>query len=135
MATQEPLLTGGKLNQAIANAMVRAHLQYVGRGPTRAQAFYRQNVVVVLLHDGLTTIERSLVADRGEKAVARVRSELQASMREAMVTAVEELTGCHVEAYLSAHSIEPDVASEVFVLDRTISDEPVAENEPARAVS
>lgn len=101
---------------------MRAHRQYVGRGPTHAQAFYRHNVVVVILRDGLTTIERNLVGDHGEQAVAQIRNELQATMREAMVTAVEELTGCTVEAYLSAHSLDPDIASEVFVLDRPVSD-------------
>ena len=75
----------------------------------------------MILRDGLTTIERNLVDDHQE-AVAQIRTELQSAMREAMVTAVEELTGCHVDAYLSAHSLDPDVASEVFVLDRPVSD-------------
>ena len=46
-------LFGGELNSAIVNAVVGVHSRRLRRGPTGASAFYRDNVVVVLMEDGL----------------------------------------------------------------------------------
>jgi uncharacterized protein YbcI len=122
----EELSPGGRLNREITNAVVRSHRRYVGRGPTRAQTFYNDNVVVVVLQDVLTAGERSLVADGRHEMVDQLRSELQQTMRGELVGAVERLTGCQVEAFMSANHIEPDLALELFVLDRSVLSEPLA---------
>lgn len=57
-------LTGGELNAAISNAVVRIHSQYLGRGPTRARTFHRENTVVTILEDALTKAERTLAANQ-----------------------------------------------------------------------
>jgi uncharacterized protein YbcI len=113
-------LTGGQLNAALARAIVRIHRDYVGRGPTRAQAFFRGNVVVVIMHDVMTRAERSLVADGQNDAVLELRHRFQQAMRGELYGAVERLTGCKVEAFMCDHHVEPDVAAEVFVLDRPV---------------
>ena len=118
---------GGRLKRDIANAVVRSHRRYAGRGPTRAQTFYHHNIVVVVLQDVLTVGERSLAADGRHEMVDQLRSQLQQTMRGDLVGAVERLTGCQVEAFMSANHIEPDLALELFVLDRP------APSEPARA--
>jgi uncharacterized protein YbcI len=110
----------GPLNQAIANAVVRGHSRYVGRGPTKAQAFFRENVVVVLLQDTLTKGERSLIAGGKQESVLHTRRQYQEMMRADLVDAVQELTGCRVEALLSGNHIDPDLSAEVFVLDRPV---------------
>jgi uncharacterized protein YbcI len=97
--------------------------QFVGRGPTKAQAFFRQNFVVVVMQDTMTTSERSLAAGGQDEAVLHLRKEIQQLMREQLVAEVERLTGCRVLAFMSDSHIDPDVAAEVFVLDRSIPDD------------
>ena len=113
-------LTGGQLNAAIARAVVRIHRDYVGRGPTKAQAFFRGNVVVVIMQDVMTRAEQSLVADRQGDAVLEMRHRFQTAMRDELCAAVERLTACRVDAFMNDNHIDPDVAAEVFVLDRPV---------------
>jgi uncharacterized protein YbcI len=139
-ATEEQLL-GGELNAAIARCLVRARRQYVGRGPTKAQAFHRHNIIVVILHDTMTTAERSLVTAGKADAVLGMRRELRDALRAEMVSVVEAATGCRVVAFVSGDQIDPDVATEVFILDRPVpggaarsprvADETVARRPPA----
>ena len=126
MTGQEHTLAGGELNHAIANAVVRGHRRYVGRGPVRAQAFHRHNIIVVVMYDALTQAEQSLVADGREEAVLDVRYQLQQLMQAPLVRAVEELTGCEVEASMSTTHIKPDLTAQLFVLDRWVPTEQAA---------
>jgi uncharacterized protein YbcI len=111
---------GGELNAAITRAIVAIHRRHLGRGPTKAQAFFRHNVVVVVLSDVMTTPERNLVGAGRAELVRDVRHRLQATMRDDVVAAVEELTGCVVTALMSDVDIASDTAAEVLVLDRPV---------------
>jgi uncharacterized protein YbcI len=114
------VLTGGELNAAVARAVVRYHRQHTGRGPTKAQAFYRGNTLVVVVRDVLTQAERSL-ADAGRGDVVKpMRMAFQEMMRGELTATIEELTACRVLAFMSATSLDPDMAAEVFVLDRPL---------------
>ena len=116
-------LTGGDLNAAIARAVVRYHAAQLGRGPTKARAFHRDDVVVVVLEDVMTTAERNLVAAGRRDAVLHTRRAFQETMRPYLRSTIERLTGCRVRAFMSANELEPDMASEVFVLDRPVPSE------------
>lgn len=120
-AEQRP--TGGRLNAAIARGVVRLHSRYVGRGPTKAQAFYRGNVIVVIMQDTLTTEEASLAADGQADAVLRLRAQLQQTMKPELVAEIELLTGCRVVAFMCDNHLDPDVEAELFVLDRPVPPE------------
>jgi uncharacterized protein YbcI len=117
---------GGELNAAIARDIVRHHSNHRGRGPTKAKAFYRDNIVVVVLQDAMTTPERTLAATGRTHVLMDVRRAFQDTMRADMVASVERRTGCKVQALLSASHIDPDYSSEVFILDRAILGEPSA---------
>jgi uncharacterized protein YbcI len=121
MAGKERASRRGSLNEAIADAVVRSHARCVGRGPRRALAFYRENLVVVVLQGTLTKGELSLAADGRHGAVKRIRQQFRDLMRTELVEAVEALTGCGVVALVSDNSIEPDLAVELFVLDRPVA--------------
>jgi uncharacterized protein YbcI len=112
--------TGGDLNAAIARAVVRFHRRETGRGPTKARAFYRDDVIVVLLEEVMTQAERRLVARGQRDAVMQVREAFQNSMRADLTAAIEELTGARVRAFMGSNHLDPDLAVEVFVLDRPI---------------
>jgi uncharacterized protein YbcI len=113
-------LSGGELNAAISRAVVRLTRQWAGRGPTRATAFYRDNVIVVVLRGWLTPAEQSLAAAGRRDAVVDVRRALQQAMRTDLIELIEELTGCEVQTSMGAHEVDADVASELFVLDRPV---------------
>jgi uncharacterized protein YbcI len=118
--TRGPPLSGGELNAAITRAVVRSRRRHLGRGPTRAQAFHRGNIVVVVLEDVMTQLERTL-ANRGQKdALVAIRQAIEEMLRGELRTAVEDLTGCKVVASMYGFPLDPDMASEVFVLDRPV---------------
>jgi uncharacterized protein YbcI len=120
VVSEPGVLTGGELNAAVARAVVRYHRQHTGRGPTKAQAFYRGNTLVVVLGDVLSQAERSL-ADAGRGDVVKpMRMALQEMMRGELTATIEALTACRVLAFMSANSLDPDMAAEVFVLDRPL---------------
>jgi uncharacterized protein YbcI len=118
--TQEPTLTGGELNAAISQAVVKVHSQYVGRGPTKARTFHRGNVVVTVMEDAMTKAERSLASDGKLEAVLMMRRGFQGTMRDDLVFEVERLTGRKVMAFMSDNHADPDLAAEIFILDAPI---------------
>jgi uncharacterized protein YbcI len=114
---------GGDLNAAVARAVVRFHRDETGRGPNKARAFYRDDLIVVVLEDLMTQAERSLVA-RGERdAVMNMRAAFQNSIRADLVAVIEELTGAKVRAFMSSNNLDPDIAIQAFVLDQHVGGE------------
>ena len=114
---------GGELNAAITRAVVRVHSQYVGRGPTKAQTFYRGPVVVTVMENAMTKAERSLVADGERDVVLGTRQKFQRTMKEDLVREIERITGCKVIAFMSDNHVEPDLAAELFFLDAPVDGE------------
>ena len=113
-------LVGGALNAAIARTIVRYHAEQLGRGPTKAQAFHRNNIIVVVLEDTMTRAERTLVASGSADAVIDTRRAFQNAIAPYVRSAIERLTGCNVRAFMSANHLDPDLAGELFVLDRPV---------------
>jgi uncharacterized protein YbcI len=118
---------GGELNAAIARALVRHHREHLGRGPTRAQAFYRQDVVVVVLREIMTKAERTLAAAGRPEAVTTARQTFQEAMRDELVDIIEDLTQCKVLSFMSGNDVEADMSCEVFVLDRPVPGRPAGD--------
>jgi uncharacterized protein YbcI len=114
---ESPNRSKGSVNAEIANAVVRLTREYTGRGATEARAVVSGNLVTVLMTDLLTKTERKLVEDGKAETVIRLRDEVQATMREDLIAAVETLTQRKVIAFMSASHIEPDMAIEAFVLE------------------
>jgi uncharacterized protein YbcI len=112
---------GGELNAAVARAVVHVYRTVCGRGPKKARAVYRGDVLVVVLEDVLTPAERSLVATGRAEAALELRRTLHAAMRDPLARAVTELTGVRVRAVMGETHCDPDVASEVFLLDGPVN--------------
>jgi uncharacterized protein YbcI len=100
--------------------VVQGYTQYVGRGPTKAQAFHRHNYVFVVVQDALTKGERSLAEAGRPEAVLEMRRQLQRAMESDLRESVAYLTGCDVVAFMSDSHIDPDVVALTFVLDRPV---------------
>jgi uncharacterized protein YbcI len=124
---------GGELNAAIARAVVRIHRDRVGRGPTKAHAFFHVNIVVVILEDLLVTEERTLLAGGRDSSVIRLRQEILETMRLDLIAAVERVTDRRVTALMAGTNVEPDMAAQIFVLDRPIDTQPAEDNSDSQA--
>jgi uncharacterized protein YbcI len=105
------------LHVAISNALVGFLREYTGRGPMKARTSIRDNVVVVILEQTLTKGEQVLVKKGRTEQVLALRHEYQEAMREESSAKVAELTGRNVIAFMSANHVDPDLASEIYVLD------------------
>ena len=85
-------------------------------GPTNARTSFGADLVPVVVRDLLTKGERSLVRDGRPYLVLDFRRAYQATMRDDLTDGIEEITGRHVIAFLSANHVDPDIAIESFVL-------------------
>lgn len=107
---------------AVARHIVRVTAEYTGRGPTRAHASFEADVISVVLEDNFTKGERSLVDAGHGASVIETRRCFQLAMRDAYIDGIEQITGRRVRAFLSDHTIEPDIAVETFVLATSLHD-------------
>ena len=110
------LPVGTSPTAAISNHVVRVIADYTGRGPTKARTSINDRLVTVLLQDTLTKGERTLVRDGESARVLDTRKAYQSTMRERLVSGVEEIQGQKVVAFMSDNHIDPDMAIEAFVL-------------------
>ena len=117
-STQTEASVGGSRAAAISNHVVRTMSEYTGRGPTKARTYINDELVTVLLQDTLTKGERSLVSDDLDELVLSMRKAFQSTMRDELVSGIEEITGRKVVAFMSDNHIQPDVAVEIFMLAR-----------------
>jgi uncharacterized protein YbcI len=99
---------------------VGAFAEYTGRGPTKARTSIRDDVVLCVLRQTLTKGEASLVRDGRGDFVITMRRTFQETMRRPLVGLVEELTGRNVIAFMSDNNIDPDIATETFVLEPSV---------------
>jgi uncharacterized protein YbcI len=117
--TSTPAPPQGELLAAISNMVVAIYADYLGRGPTKARTYASDGVVTCLLEDTLTRAEQSLIESGRESAVLEVRSNLQETMRSELMKAMEKLTEYRVRAMISGTQLDPDITSQVFVLDES----------------
>ena len=106
----------GSIVAEISREVVRIHAQYYGRGPTKARAIWRHDVVAVILEEIFTKAEEMLVEAGRFEQVRSHRQAFQDQVEPLFRNIVEQATGRSVYAFLSQVS-EEGVASEVFVLD------------------
>ena len=108
----------GRLAAAISTGVVHVFSEHTGRGPTKARTTIDGETVVVILQDSMTKAERSLTDAGKEAEVLQLRRSFQETMSADLIAVVERLTEANVHAFMSANHIAPDVAAEVFLLDR-----------------
>jgi uncharacterized protein YbcI len=134
MTTVAPPTPTGVLAGQISRAVVQLYREYTGRGPTQAHTTITDDLVVVMMGDTLLKAEKSLAVDGKSELVLTMRRAVQDTMRADLTDAVERLSGRKVVAFMSHNHIEPDLASELFVLAPRIRVAPVATDDPAAVV-
>jgi uncharacterized protein YbcI len=107
----------GEQLAAVTNGIVKLFRDYYGRGPNKAKSYMLDDrILVCVLEDTMTTVERTLVEnDQGNK-VRDVRLTFQETMADEFKAVVSETMGRRVIAYHSQLTFEPDIGFEFFVL-------------------
>jgi uncharacterized protein YbcI len=100
----------------VTNAIVRLHREHYGKGPTRSKSYVMDDVLVCVMQDVLTTVERTLVEAGEEARVRDTRFAFQEAMRGRFVEAVERIMGRPVLGVTSQILVTRDVAIELFLL-------------------
>jgi uncharacterized protein YbcI len=112
----------GQVLAEISNAMVRLYREHFGKGPTGAKTYVLDELVICVLRDGLTTVEKTLFERGRGDAVREMRVAFQDAVADRFTGVVEELTRRRVLAFMSQAHVDPDLAIEVFLLDRAMTD-------------
>jgi uncharacterized protein YbcI len=133
IATEEEFHPSGEMLAGISTAIVGLYREHFGKGPTKAKTYALDDVVICVLRDGLTTVEKTLFGRGRGDAVREMRSAFQDAVADRFTSAVESATGRRVIAFMSQMHVAPDLVIEVFVLDRPLppasDDDVVAEGE------
>jgi uncharacterized protein YbcI len=112
----------GQQAAAVSNAMVGIHSKHYGKGPTKAKTYLIDDMVVCVMQDVFTTVERTLIdAGKGE-LVREVRTTFQYSLREEFMDAVQEIVGRRPRAFMSQIDCDADMAIECFLLEDGVTD-------------
>jgi uncharacterized protein YbcI len=109
----------GDVLTAISDGLVGLLKEFYGRGPTRAKAYYEDDLVVCLLRGGFSRVEQTLLEGGQGPAVIQQRMVFQDLMRERFEAVIEDATGRRVIGFMSGNQQHPDIMCEVFILDPT----------------
>lgn len=100
----------------ISNAAVALHREHFGRGPGAAKTHISDNLVVCVLTDVFTPLERTLIDAGQEERVRETRAVHHAATEAIYKSRMEAVLGRPVAAHLSTIHVDPDVAVDIFVL-------------------
>jgi uncharacterized protein YbcI len=116
-STARPALT------QISNAAVALHREHFGRGPGAAKTHVSDNLVICVLTDVFTPVEKTLIEAGQEARVRDTRAAHRAATDDVYKARMEAVLGRKVDAHLSSIHVDPDVAVDVFVLDSESADD------------
>jgi uncharacterized protein YbcI len=108
----------GKTLLGVTNAIVGMHREFYGRGATKGRTVMQENYLLCVLEDIYTKAERTLIDAGRFGEVQLARNAFQETMEERFSKAVEEVTGRRVVGFLSQVRTDPDIATEIFILER-----------------
>jgi uncharacterized protein YbcI len=112
-----PKPEGVQLLAAVSDLVTRIYAGHLGTSPANARSYCRDDVLMCVVRDTLTVDEKRLLASGSASDVHAGRLKVQEEMKDELVSGVEELTGRRVKDLITAHDIDPEFASETFVLD------------------
>jgi uncharacterized protein YbcI len=109
--------SGQSLLLQISNAMVRMQKEFFGKGPTKAKSYMFDDMLLVVMREGLTTAEKTMLEFGHPNQVRQFRQLFQDEMTEKLTGMVEDLTGRQVVNYQSQVLFDPDMSLEIFVFE------------------
>jgi uncharacterized protein YbcI len=124
--------TGNSLRAAISREMVKALKTYYGKGPTKAKTYLFDDLLFVVMREGDTPGERTLLEAGHSDAVRTFRQRFENVMGDRLVGTIEQLTERKVLTYQSQVLFDPFIVIEIFVFDQALA--PQAIEETAKAL-
>ena len=107
----------GEQLAAVTNAIVGLFREYYGRGPTKAKSYLLDDrIVVCVLEETMTRVEKTLVDNGHGEKVREVRLAFQEAMAHEFKQCVREKMQRDVLGYHSQLTLEPDYGFEFFIL-------------------
>jgi uncharacterized protein YbcI len=106
------------LLRRISTQMAAVQKNAFGKGPTSAKSYLFDDLLLVVMRDGLTVAEHTMVGFDRQDLVRGFRQEFQNQMTPRMVGIVQDTTGRKVLAYQSQIMFDPDLVVEIFIFDR-----------------
>jgi uncharacterized protein YbcI len=125
-ASTEP----GALLAQVANAIVRIHKRFYGKGPVKARAHLSEDLLTVRLEGGLTRAEQTLQHSGRTAEVVNARLAIAETIAAEYRAAVETAFYRSVRSYMTALDTAEDLQMEIFVLESHRKSEPIYEHEP-----
>jgi uncharacterized protein YbcI len=117
---EAPSLAGGRLLAEITNRIVALMREHYGRGPIKAKTYVLDNLIVCVLSDGFTAIERTMMEGGEPAQVLEMRRSFQRVMKQRYSEMIETLTGRKMLAFLSEAHVDPDLTVEMFLMDGSL---------------
>jgi uncharacterized protein YbcI len=105
----------------VTNAVVRLHRTHYGKGPTRSKSYLVDDVLMCVMRDVFTTVERTLIESGEGDKVRETRLAFQDALRDRFCEEVERIMGRGVVGFTTQVLLDQDIGIEVFVL-RPVSD-------------
>lgn len=125
--------TGADLLTRISNEIVGAQKRFFGKGPTRAKSYMFDDCLFVVMRDGLTTAERTMLEFGQPDMVRGFRQLFENEMTERLTGAIEDITGRKVANYQSQVMFDPDIIIEMFVFAESLDGPPEAAEASGRS--
>lgn len=101
----------------VTNAIVGLHARHYGKGATRSKSYLLDDLLVCVMEDVYTTVERTLIGVGEAEQVRATRQAFQEAMQDEFRAEVERVTRRRVLAFISQVTIDPDIAVQIFVLE------------------
>jgi uncharacterized protein YbcI len=107
----------GPMLAEVTNAIVSLHRQHYGKGPTRSKSYLMDDVLICVMQDVLTVVERTLAEAGDEDRVRDTRLAFADAMRDRFAEEVERIVGRRVLGFTSQVLVTRSVAIEMFLLE------------------
>ena len=114
--------SSGQLAAAISNAIVGIHSTHYGKGPTKAKTYILDDLVVTVMEDVFTAVERTLIEHGKGEMVRDMRTTFQYTLRDEFTSSIRDITGREPRAFISQVDWEADIVVEVFLLSDGVTD-------------
>lgn len=118
MSAPTPPLTGDDLLDAVTASMVALHERYHHRVPVTAKSQLLGDDLIACVMGGVyTDVEKTMIELQRTTVVQETRSDFQHAMQHKFIGEIERLSGRRVLAFISNHSVGPDLEIELFMLE------------------
>ena len=127
-------LTGEALLGAVNAELVALHKRYYQREPMTAKTQLLGGELLACVMGGVyTQVEKTMIELQRSTIVQETRNAFQEAMRDRFISQVQHLTGRNVMAFISNHSVGPDIEIELFFLTpASESADPASTDQPGR---